>query len=443
MLKLKNTVVTLLLLSMTIAAAAQDSLHLSLKEAVQTGVDSSKKLMLAEAKVQEAINQLAQAKDRQLPTAKASLTGSEAVILTRTLQIEDLMKKPLHLPATSTMYIGTLSVNEAIFAGNKMRYAKTSARLLQKVAELEKAHDKEGVILSIIHAYVNLYEIDQNVKIIRKNIADVQGRLEETIQFKEQGLATLNDVLRFRLEKSRARLTLIDLQNNRTVANYALTTLLGLPEGTVLRVDSVGQQRAGVRDLDYFISEALQKRKDMKVFAVQGQLNETHIKSLKADKLPVLGAGINTYYVNPSGSFFPPKHNYLVPVTIGLNLSWDISSLYTTKNKVSAARIQQYKIDVSRAATADNIRIAVNKDYHAYLQSLQHINVLQTAVEQARENDRIMELKYQNQLATTTDRIDAQTMLYKSMVDLAVARADAAMSWYQLLRSTGKLNTIF
>ncbi len=442
MFKLKNTVSTVLILLLSIAAMAQDSLHLSLKQAVAQGIDSSKKLMLAEAKVQQAITQLAQAKDRQLPTAKASLTGSEAVILTRTLQIKDLMKKPLHLPATSTMYIGTLSINEAIFAGNKMRYAKTSAQLMQKVAQLQKAHDKEGVMLSVIHAYINLYEIDQNLKIIQKNIRDIQGRLEETIQFKEQGLATLNDVLRFRLEKSQARLTLIDLQNNRTVANYALITLLGLPETTVLQVDSIVQQQTDVGNLDYFIQEALQTRKDMKVYGVQQKLNQTHIKSLKAGKLPVLGAGINTYYLNPSGQFFPPKHSYVVPVTIGLNLSWDIGSLYTTKNKVSEARIQQYKTNVSKAATADKIRITVNKNYHAYLQSLQHIDVLKTAVKQARENDRIMELKYQNQLATTTDRIDAQTMLYKSLVDLAVARADAAMSWYQLLRSTGKLNTI-
>jgi outer membrane protein TolC len=51
-----------------------------------------------------------------------------------------------------------------------------------------------------------------------------------------------------------------------------------------------------------------------------------------------------------------------------------------------------------------------------------------------------MELKYRNQLATTTDRIDAQTMLYQSLVNLGLAKADAAIAYYQLLRSAGMLS---
>jgi outer membrane protein TolC len=61
-------------------------------------------------------------------------------------------------------------------------------------------------------------------------------------------------------------------------------------------------------------------------------------------------------------------------------------------------------------------------------------------VAQAAENDRTMELKYRNQLATTTDRIDAETMLYQSLVNLSLARADAALAWYTLQKATGKLS---
>ena len=440
---IKKSLITALLLLTATAAFAQDSLHLSLQDAIRTGVDSSKKILLAQAKVQEALNQYAQAKDQQLPDIKASLMASQAFILTRTLQIKDLMKEPLHLPATSTMYIGTFGINEAIFAGHKMQYAKQAARLMQQVADLEKTHDTQGVILSVVQAYINLYKIDQNSKIIQKSIHDIEGRLQETQQFKAQGLATANDVLRFQLQKAQARLSLIDLQNNRAVANYALVTLLGLPENTLLQVDSVGQQVSDIPPLKHFTDQALSTRKDLQVYGVQKKITQTQIKSIKADKLPVLGAGINTYYVNPNSQFIPPKHGFLVPATVGLNLSWHISELYTSKNKVSAARIKAGELDVARQATADEIRIDVNKNYHAYLQALQRIKVLQTAVEQARENDRIMELKYQNQLATTTDRIDAQTLLYKSLVNLGLARAEAAQNWYQLLAATGTLNTIF
>jgi outer membrane protein TolC len=421
------------------AQSVQDSVHISLQQAIQTGLDSSKQLKISQAKIQEALAQYEQTKDRRLPEIKASFMASEAFIPTRTLQIKGLMDKPIKLPATSMISLGTLGINEAIFAGNKMRYAEQSADLLKKIATLNASNDKEDVALSIIQAYINLYKIDENLKIVEQNLADVQGRLDETIKFKSQGLATQNDVLRFQLQKANVELTQIDLQNNRAVANYAMDVLLGLPDNTVLKVDSVVGETTHVPALADLIQQAMQSREDLAVFQYQGQLSDVNIKNIKADKLPTLGAGLTTYYLNPNKQFFPPAHSFLVPVTLGLNLSWNISNLYTTKHKVDEAQVKQQEVQVAESATVDKIKVGVNTDYRAYLQSQQRINVLETAVEQARENDRIMELKYRNQLDTTTDRIDAQTMLYQSLVNLGLAKADAAVAYYQLLRSTGTL----
>jgi outer membrane protein TolC len=421
------------------AVYGQDSTHLTLAQAITQGLDSSKTLRLSGAKVQEAIARYAEVRDKRLPQIKASFMASEAFIPTRKLQIAGLMKKPVRLPATSMLDLGTFGVTETIFGGNKLRYAETSEELLKKIATLNVSSDTQQVTLTIIQSYINLYKIDENLKIIARNLQDIQGRLEETVKFKNQGLATENDVLRFELQKANVELTRIDLENNRAVANYAMDVLLGMPETTVLKVDSIGHQQP-VPPLQTWITEALRNRQDLATYQYQNKLSEVGIKNLKADKLPTLGAGFTTYYLNPNKQFFPPAHSFLVPMTLGLSLNWNISSLYTTKHKVTEARVRQQEVHTMESATADKIRMSVNKNYHGYLQTLQKIRVLGTAVTQARENDRIMELKYRNQLATTTDRIDAQTMLYQSLVNLGLAKADAAIAYYQLLRSAGMLS---
>ena len=81
----------------------------------------------------------------------------------------------------------------------------------------------------------------------------------------------------------------------------------------------------------------------------------------------------------------------------------------------------------------------VNQYYIGYLQSLEKIKVLQDAVTQATENERIMESKFRNNLATTTDRIDAQTLIYQSRVNLELAKSDATIAYYDLLKSTGHI----
>lgn len=419
-----------------------DSLYISLQQAIKMGLDSSKQLKISKAKVQEAMARYEQMKDKQLPAIKAGFMASEAYIPTQKLQIKGLMQKPFYLPSTSMVDIGTFSVNEAIFAGNKLRYAMQSANLLEEIARLNTANDKQDVIFMIIKSYINLYEIDENLKIIAQNLQDVQGRLDETIKFKNQGLATENDVLRFQLEKSQVELTQIDLENNRSVANYAMDVLLGLPDTSVLKVDSIGHTAGNVLPLQQWVETALQHREDLETYKYQNELSDVNIKNIKADKLPTLGAGFSTYYLNPTKQFFPSAKSFLVPMTLGLNLSWNISSLYTTKHKLNEAEIQQHEVQTAESATVDKIRVDVNQSYHAYLDALQKINVLETAVTQARENDRIMELKYRNQLATTTDRIDAETMLYQSLINLGLAKAGAATNYYQLLRATGTLGNM-
>ena len=139
---------------------AQDSTHLSLTEAVRRGLDSSKQVKLSEAKVTEALTKVEQASDRKLPTMKATFMASEAFIPTRTIQIDGLMKNAIKLPSTSMVSLGTFGINQAIFAGNRLKYARQSAELVKKIADLNVLGDKQDAALAIVEAYINLYKID-------------------------------------------------------------------------------------------------------------------------------------------------------------------------------------------------------------------------------------------------------------------------------------------
>ena len=87
----------------------------------------------------------------------------------------------------------------------------------------------------------------------------------------------------------------------------------------------------------------------------------------------------------------------------------------------------------------DRIKTEVNQNYLQYRLTLEKISVLQDAIVQAAENERIMESKFRNNLATTTDRIDAQTLLYQSRISLELAKSDATAAYYALLKSAGHI----
>ena len=72
--------------------------------------------------------------------------------------------------------------------------------------------------------------------------------------------------------------------------------------------------------------------------------------------------------------------------------------------------------------------------------ALNKIKLLQTSIEQAGENNNILASKYKSNIASATDKADAETLLYQAEINLELAKADAGLAYYTLLKSTGKLN---
>ncbi len=421
---------------------AQDTsstLHLSLEDALKMGIRQSKILKLSQARVDAAAARVLETDDAKLPSARANLAYSEATLLSGPIHLPG-SSHPLSLPALNPFYLGTVSVEQAIFAGHRFRFAKQSAQLMVQIASLEAANDQQGVKLDIIGEYYNLLKVMESTRIIDSSLSDINSRLQETEKFASQGLATRNDVLRWELQKSNNDITLLELEDNRKDINYDLDLLLGLPAGTDIGVDTTISLDHNLQPLDQLIRQADSSRPDLATFGYQNQIADLNIRQIKSGEVPTLGAAFQMYYINPNYNPFPATGSlYLIPVTLGLEASWDIGSLWTSKNKINEARVQQRETGIQESLLQTNISSEVHKSYTAYLEALNKIDLLTTAVDQAMENDRIMESKYENQLATTTDRIDAHTLLYQAQINLQLARVDAQIAYYTLLKSTGTI----
>lgn len=415
---------------------------IGLDEAVQLGIQNSKQLKRSQYKIDEALARVAQAKDGHLPSAKVNFQYMHALMLARTVNIPGITEagKPLQLPFDLPAYLGTLSVSEPIFAGNQLKYADQSAKLLVEMNRLDAGKDKDDVTYIVINSYINFNKILQNMLIVAQNMQDVETKLTEMVKYEAQGLATKNDVLRFQLQRSQIQLTQIELENNRKIANYNMNILLGLPDSTQLILQATDFKLAEQPVFAELLQEAEANRRELQDNSYQSKIADINIKKIKDQRLPTVAGSLGVYYINPTGKPIPTGNTVIAPLTLGVGASWDIGSLYTNKNKVKEATIQRQELNTGREQALDEIRKEVHQDFRLYQQSLEKIKVLQEAVTQAVENERITESKFRNNLVTTTDRIEAQTLLYASRVNLELAKSDATIAWYDMLRSTGKVH---
>ncbi|MCO5935594.1 TolC family protein [Mucilaginibacter sp. RB4R14] len=426
----------LLALLITNPAAAQDK-SLTLEEALKLGIENSKVLKLSQSRIDQAVSQYQQAKDRSLPTGKASFGYNRAQIPANKLNFGE---ETLVLPTSANAYLGTLSLNQIIFAGNKLKYARESTNLLSEVARLDAVNDKDQIAYNIIDSYYTLYKVLQSKKVVDQNLATIDAQIKQSQRFFDQGLVTKNDVLRFQLQRSNIELNGIDLENNRRIINYNMNILLGLPETTQLRIVQIIEADRNALPLTSYLDSAMTNRPEFKQLDLRTQVADLNIKSIKANTTPTLSASGSAYYVGVAANPIPKSGKYITPISIGLTVGWDFGSLWTNKNKVNEAKLQREEVMINRGITLDNVKNEVNQSYQNYKAALDKITLLQTSINQANENNRILESKYKSNISSATDRADAQTLLYQAQINLELAKADAGLAYYTLLKSTGKLN---
>jgi outer membrane protein len=428
----------MLLVALLIAnpAAAQDR-TITLEEALKLGLENSKTLKLSQSRIDQAVSRFEQAKDRALPTGSASFGYNRAQIPANKLNFGE---ESLSLPTSANAYLGTLSLNQVIWAGNKLRYARESTTLLTEVARLDAVNDKDQIAYNIINAYYNLYKVLQSKNVVNQNLSTIDAQIKQSQRFFEQGLVTKNDVLRFQLQRSNIELNGIDLENNRRIINYNMNILLGLPENTELNIAQITEADRSAMPLAAYLDTAMSNRPEFKQFDLRARVADIDIKNIRANTTPTLSASGSAYYVGTSGNPIPKSGNFITPISIGITLGWDFGSLWTNKNKINEAKLQREEVVINRGITMDNVKNEVNQSYQNYRMALDKINLLQTSIAQASENNRILESKYRSNISSATDRADAQTLLYQAEINLELAKADAGLAYYTLLKSTGKLN---
>ena len=129
------------------SAQAQDK-NLKLEEAVQLGLANSKVLKLSQSKIDQAVSQYNQTKDKALPTGNVSFAYNRAQIPYNTLAFGS---SDIHLPKSANAFLGIASINETIFAGGKYKYAQESTRLLTSIARLDAVKDKEQISYCLLY----------------------------------------------------------------------------------------------------------------------------------------------------------------------------------------------------------------------------------------------------------------------------------------------------
>lgn len=438
------TVAALMAASPASTIYAQGARHLSLDEAVKLTVQNSGKLRISNAKVDEAIASLHEAKNNQLPDLKA--TGAYMRLNSPDVTLKVKLPSSGSSSDTGKAQGNAIKVDQAayamvnaslpLFSGFRIKYGIESARYLEQAAKFDAEKDKEEVIANAIDAYSNLYKAMKTVDLIKENLGRERQRVQDFGNLEKNGLMARNDLLKAQLQQSNVELSLLDAENNLKITSINMDLLMGLPEDTDLLADSTGFQNipdAGT--VMQWEKTAFENRKDKAALALRTDAAATGIKAAKGEYYPSLAL---------TGGYIAADVPNLLTLTnalnIGIGLQYNVASLWKAGAKVDAAKARFHQVQATEGIMNDQIRLEVNNAYQKYLLSQRKINVYKQSIEQANENYRITKNKYDNNLVTTTDLLDADVAQLQAQLNYIFSKADAMVAYRKLQQTAGTLS---
>ena len=426
----------IIFLSTSIQMTAQETKTLGLDEAINLSIQNSKQLKINQAKIEEASAASKEALEKKLPDAKVS--GSYLRLNSANVDIKSKNNNngSGNSPKVSQALYGTLNISLPIYNGGRIRYGIESSKFLEKAAMLDAENDKDEVIQNTIEAFANLFKAKTAVRLVKENLTEAQQRTKDLSGMEKNGLLARNDLLKAELQESNTELSLFDAENNSQLANINMNLLLGLPTATELILDTTSiERKEDSRVLDDYISSALSNRKDMAALDLRKKASESGVKSVKSELYP--GLALTGGYI---AADIPNVLSVTNAMDIGLGVSYNIGSLWKNKSKVQQAQARVKQFILTESLMDDNIRLQVNKSYLGLLSYRKKIEVYAKAMEQAQENYRIVKNKFDNNLATTTDLLDADIAQLQAKLSFTLARADAFVAYHKLLQTAGILS---
>lgn len=420
---------------------AQGPRKLALSEAVSLGLQNSKVLQISSAKLEAIHARVTQIKNQLLPSVNLSTnyTRISNNVTPFTVRFSPSSPEVVLNPQILNQSYNRIGIQYGIFTGSRAVNTLKSTEFLEKASVLDAEKDKAEVRLNLINAYFSYSKLRASKQVLDENLKTLDSRLTDTRNFFNQGLALQNDVLKLELTQASYQQNLADVQAAIDINNFNLCLLLGLPTETQIETEqNVLEAKREVLATQTFIDEALQNRPELKAMNFRKLAGERAVEISRGNYFPVISLGANYDYNLPNQRIFPQENAFKGTWAIGLTATYNLVNLYATKALIEEQKANLAQTQYQQLYLTSDIKMEVNAQVLTYQTALQKITLAQKSIDQAKENQRIMNLRYNSQVATLTELLEADGLNTQAQLNLVNAQIDAELAYAKLQKSIGQ-----
>ncbi len=324
-----------------------------------------------------------------------------------------------------------LTLTQPLFTGFKLITAHELAEIGLDLAKISQVQEELDLILKVKEAYFNTLLTKRAAEVADQAIKQVEAHLNVVRQFFKAGMSTKNQALEAEVKLAEAIQAGIKADHLILVARANFNILLCRPMEAPFGVEDILIYKPLNMEFNQCLEGALEARPEMLTVLQKVKGAEKQVMLSRGDYYPFVGLSANHYWKGDTWEV--NGSDYIDDNTswdIAVSLSWDFWTWGKSYNRVSKSQAELARARNAQVRVEDGIRLEVNKSYLSMKEAEKNIPVARKAVEQAEENYRMNEARYLSQIGTSTDVIDASTLLasarlnyYNALYGYNLARA--------------------
>ncbi len=341
-------------------------------------------------------------------------------------------------PLQADTYEFNMTAAQPLFTGWRLTISRELASLGVDTAKIQKETNIQDLVLNVKAAYFGILKAEKLEKVARQAMEQLEAHLRVSQAFYDEGLIAKNELLQTGVRMAQARQDLIRATNRVEIARSLFNKLLRRGLNKEVTIKDILDYHPVELTLDQCMEWAELNRPEIKGLSLNVVSAEKAVDLSKSRYYPS---------VNLIGNYQRKTDNILLGSDPGedidnwamiLQAEWTFWEWGKTRHDVAATRARLAKVKYVLKDIKDNIQLEVKEAYLYLREAEKNIQVARKAVAQAEENFRMNEERYKQQVATSTDVLDAQTLLTQARTNYFNALSEHNIAWARLERAMGK-----
>lgn len=429
----KTALFTICLLMISNAAFASDHVSYTLSEAVVFAFKNNPRLAASGKDVEIETYGIDRAKAERMPRVDFNSGITRYRFAAPITPISGSPLAGAGFPEfDNTIYDMGVSFALPLYRGGRLDREVEIAKIKKLMAADTFHISRQELIYNVTGVFYKIGQLKRLLEANEASVKQIESHKRNVELFLQAGTVPKVELLKTETELAHARQNALLTRNNLESAYELLKTLMGIEDQTK-NIFIVIEEPSGYKyALEESATKAFSQRPDYKAILKKQRLAEEQIRLVEGRRLPSIS--LSGEYSDRSGESIALKENW----NLALRLSLPIFDGGIIKAEGNRAKKEKEKVREEERTLRLEILREIKEACLNIENAEKRVHVSEKAIETARENLRIEVLKYETGTGTSTDVIDAQTLLLRAETDFYQANFDKNIAIASLRSAIGE-----